>query len=580
MSKQHTAAAGATDSRSKKRKLTKEELAAISRANGAKSRGATSATGAARARRGNYKHGLACAILPQATEDVAAVAQTVHNWYDYYRPNSPIAYTLVKMCAQSDVMLSRCYTFLETVIGGHGKEVLHAWQQSRRDFVDEAVALLPTEPVQAVAMLRRRSDGCQWLREQWTGCQDGLLRYGYWPMKMWPEVVRLTGADCDLDRIGAREESFWMALYNFQCQPVPARGQIVALCAPERRPAGLGHLRLPEALPGPEECRQRLCGMVAKTIDELCRLEAELRMSNDRADLEFVLKKTLVPHDCESSRQFLRYHKEWGSLFFRASRVLPLALQRDASGFFDDLGAAYEDEPPPEPEPEPPAPGDPEPGSHADGDSGPGRAPADKGHAPAPEATPPAAPAAEAVAQCEAVGEESLRSDHAGGALPASADATVGEAAAAPERVGFPDPPSSALPAAAERAVAEAGGAPDRVGFPDPPSSRPVLATQAEDNNNSRVMPHDPGADEAGPPGQPGPSAPEVRPPERQASAVIAPLPARRGQEQDGAVRSIPDGLRLPATPVLPERAPPTVRGAPPSCDSGPIGGSVTPRGP
>ena len=44
MFEQQAAAAGATNARSSKRKLTKEELADISRANGAKSRGATDRT--------------------------------------------------------------------------------------------------------------------------------------------------------------------------------------------------------------------------------------------------------------------------------------------------------------------------------------------------------------------------------------------------------------------------------------------------------------------------------------------------------------------------------------------------------
>jgi hypothetical protein len=97
MSQQQTAAAGATEQPSRKRKLTQEERAAIARANGAKSRGATTAAGAARARRGNYKHGLACEILPMETEDGGAMAQTVHDWYGYYRPASPMARTIVKI---------------------------------------------------------------------------------------------------------------------------------------------------------------------------------------------------------------------------------------------------------------------------------------------------------------------------------------------------------------------------------------------------------------------------------------------------------------------------------------------------
>jgi hypothetical protein len=153
---------------------------------------------------------------------------------------------------------------------------------------------------------------------------------------------------------------------------------------------------------------------------------------------------------------------------------------------------------------------------------------ADLGHAPAPEDAAPATPAA-AVEHGEPVAEESPRGDPPGGALPASADS----------------------------AVAEAAGAPDRVGFPDPPSSMPVLATQTEDGG--RVTPDDPGVDGPGHPGQTVTSAREVRPPEHQPSGVIGPSPASRRDPE--AVPSSWDGYLDPLK--HPDRAPPADRGSP-----------------
>jgi hypothetical protein len=381
-------------------------------------------------------------------------------------------------------------------------------------------------------------------------------------------MVRLLGADPDLDRIGATPDAFLMALYNFQCQPQPAVEQIAALCLPQRRPLSLAHLRLPAALPGPEECRQKLRAMVANVIDEIRSLEVELRMGKDRADLEFVLKKCLVLGEGESSRQFLRYHKEWSSTFFRFSQVLPVALERDASGFFDDLAASYDDDEPP---PDPPVPSDPEPDSRADSD--PHSTPADMRQAPPPPGAAMATPAAEAVAHPEAVAEELPVGDAPSGALPASAGLAVAGAAGAPERVAFPDPPSTppivpiptedrgALPASAGLAVAGAAGAPDRVVFPDPPSSAPAVTMQTEDDVG--VKPHAPGSDGAAPPGQPVPTATELRPPGHQTWAVGRASPVPRGQE--AAVRPIPVGLLAASDPR--DRAPPAVRGAPESGD-------------
>jgi hypothetical protein len=541
MSDQQTAAAGATEQRTGKRKLTKEELAAISRANGAKSRGATTSAGAAKARRGNYKHGLCCEVLPLETEDGGAIAETVLSWFGYYRPHSPIAHTVVKMCAHSDIMLDRCYTFIGTALDGQGKEVLDAWQESRHALVAECVALLPTSPDQAITTLKRLSHGCRWLLDEWALCQAGLLRYGFVPMDLWPDMVRLLGADPDLDQIGASKDAFLMALYNFQAQPQPAVEQIAALCLPQRRPVALAHLRLPAALPGPEECRQKLRAMVATVIDELRSLEAELRMGKDRADLEFVLKKSLVLGEGESSRQFLRYHKEWSSTFFRFSQVLPVVLERDASGFFEELAASYDDEEPP---PDPPAPGDPE--EQAENNSPVSGGGAYLGSQPGGSGLDPRHP--------EVAANETPAGDPLSSTLPTSAGLAVEEGAGVPDRVGFPDPPSSApgatmptedraaLPPSANLAVAAAAGAPEGVGFPDPPSRMPVQAIKM--SKAIKVAPRDPGADGSGSRGQSVSPAAGAGPPTRPAlpdSTDRAP-PATRGapQRPDGDPRGVP----------------------------------------
>jgi hypothetical protein len=571
MSEQQTAAAGAKHPRSEKRKLTKEELANISRANGAKSRGATTAAGAARARRGNYKHGLACEILPMETEDGAAIAETVLDWYTYFRPASPLARTLTKICARSDVMLDRCYTFLDTTTDGQGREVFQAWEEARTTLVTDLVALLPTTPDQAISGLKQFGHGCRWLLNEWTHHQDGLLRYGFWPLEIWPDVVRLLGADPDLDRIGGSEPAFLAALFNFQCQPQPAVAQIAALSAPHRRPATLAQLRLPAALPAPEESRRRLRDLVATEIEELRRLEQALRLGKDRADLERVLKQTLVLNDDAPSRQFLRYHKEWCGQFFRASRVLPLALQRDASGFFDELGAS-DDEPetlsPWERVPQTPTcPSD----ILSQGerlrvraDAPPGAEASEASEGRVSASAPPGAEASEASegrvsasappsAEASGAAEGQARVD-----APPSADAShsptddeagteaVEHHESVAEEPPRSDPPSGALPASADPAVAEAGSVTDRVGFPDPPSSKPVLTTQV--SGFSGIAPQNAGTDAPGSRQQPG------------SAAGAAPAPCG----PQAAPRLIQEEIRPP------DRGPPIVRGSPHSHDGDP----------
>jgi hypothetical protein len=527
---QKAALAAAKNPRSKQKKCTPEELAAIARANGARSRGATSPEGAARARRGNYKHGLSCEILPLETEDGGAIAETVRGWYGYYRPNSPAAHTLVKMLAHSDIMLDRCYAFLGTALGTQGKEVIGAWEEGRQTLLACCVGLFPTAPDQAIIKLKTFGHGCRWLLDAWTRHQDGLLRYGYWPLEIVPDLVRLHGANPDVDQIGASPDAYMMALFSYQCQPRPAVERIAELCAPHRRPVTLAHLPLPAALPGPEECRQQLRTMVAETIEELQSLELTLRMGNDREDLERVLKLALVLNDDGSSRQFLRYHREWGARFFRAYGILPQTLARDAAGFFDDLAASDEEDD--EPPPDAPRPNDPEPGSVMPSESD----PAPTANATASAATASAAP--QAGERPEAALDEP-------------------EAAASPE---------SALPASAGLSPVGADGAPNPGAFPDPPSSTPATTTQIDDA--VRDAPRKPGTEGPGSRGQPASPTAEPRPHPRPGWGPPGARPALRGHH--AAAHLTRDGP--PARPHPPDRAPRAVPGAPPVRDGGPRG--------
>src|SRR5262249_54527772 len=131
-----------------------------------------------------------------------------------------------------------------------------------------------------------------------------------------------------------------VALCSLRCMPFGGDPQFAQLSAPERRPAGLKDVDVRALVGGPEECRRRLRQLVAGEVAALRVLEEEHRTGRDRKDREQLLNRALLVHDCDTSRQFLRYHKEWCSKFFRAYQELPRTLERDAAGFFDDLAGA------------------------------------------------------------------------------------------------------------------------------------------------------------------------------------------------------------------------------------------------
>jgi hypothetical protein len=199
---------------------------------------------------------------------------------------------------------------------------------------------------------------------------------------------------------------------------------------------------------------------------------------------------------------------------FRAIGALPKVVERDASGFWDEMAAAAEtDEPPPEP----PAPAGSGPEAAATDDDEPGAGDDPRGR----EASSPA-------------GDRPLFDE--------------GEAQFEPR---FPDGPGSALTTPVDSAPERPGSDGDRDHFPDGPRTESVMAGQAEQGGAVRPR-----------------AAAFEKPPEGQAlwwQARPSAGPARLDRPGDWTVVGIPPAARGRAAPVpnpgdrpdAPSRCPP-----------------------
>jgi hypothetical protein len=495
MSSQQAGTNGTARQGAKKPKCTPEELRARSRANGARSRGPTSAAGLEKCRTSRQTHGLTSQFIrPLPNEDPHALAAKVQWWYDYYRPQSPAAHLMTTICAHSDVTIHRCYTFLASELGGQAGAVARDWEAARQRALARAVETLATDPREGLAELRSFSHGCRWLLSRWSDYQSGLATYGYWPANVWPEVIRVMfGADPHPDRItdaGAR--TYLAVLYNLRCLPEAELGedQLIGFCAPRRRPPALQGKDLPAAIPAPAACRAWLQELVAERIAKLERLESSLRLGQERAELDRLIEKAALPEDDEASRQYLRYHGESCSKFLRTFDKLPRELQRDASGFYDD------DEPAPTDRPDQP-PLDPS-------DPGPTPGPA-RDHSPVDS---PVGPSPTGAAETSAeTSQDRPAPDGPSDALPAAAELSPDEVATRPHPPAFPDGPSRALPPAAELAPDEAAADPNPPAFPDGPgralpavsgvrhvvgnSAAPLVRVVCAGRDEESPLPHD-----------------------------------------------------------------------------------------
>jgi hypothetical protein len=333
----------------KKAKCTPEQRAAISRANGARSRGPTSPAGLDASRRARFVHGCRAQVVNPESERPGALAEKKQEWRDYCKPHSVVTRACVDAAAYAEFLCERAETFLEATMASQERDVLAAWETTPQQFVRRETARLATDPAAAVLALRQNGHGCRQLLNLWTYLQNIITDRGYWPEEARALCLRLLSADPACPG-AAGEDPYITALYSLAVAPVPDQAQIARLAAPERRPASLKHADFPAAIPGPDACRHWLRSMVASKLKSVALLEDALRTGKDAAERAHVIDRAQLPADGAASRQFCRYHGQAFSKLLRCVDRLPGMLERDALGFFDELAAMYHDAEPATPE--------------------------------------------------------------------------------------------------------------------------------------------------------------------------------------------------------------------------------------
>src|SRR3954470_18837374 len=110
---------------------TAEERAEISRRNGAKGRGPTTAAGRAASSRNSTKHGMRAKVTVMANEDPEVVSACVAEWDDHYHPQSPAARHLVNQCIAATLLSDRCRLAHDASLADQVDDAAKDWEHAR-----------------------------------------------------------------------------------------------------------------------------------------------------------------------------------------------------------------------------------------------------------------------------------------------------------------------------------------------------------------------------------------------------------------------------------------------------------------
>jgi hypothetical protein len=173
------------------------------------------------------------------------------------------------------------------------------------------------------------------LIEKLTEAADVLAAAGCWSLAMAAEVVRLLGSDPDPLQIGGNETCYRLCLYNLHCQPDPRAPEvaraIILLSVREHRPAVLHSTDLRQWVPAVNDCRRWLRELLEAELASLRFLEEAVRTGKQAvADGEIMNRERLLSEG-ETSRQYLRYHREADNRFCRGHRRLEETVRADAT---------------------------------------------------------------------------------------------------------------------------------------------------------------------------------------------------------------------------------------------------------
>src|SRR5581483_1261578 len=142
-----------TVERPQARRKTPDELAEISRKNGAKSKGPKTHAGKLNSRRSRLRHGMRAEVLIMEDEDPEMITDLYDFWTGHYNPKSPGTHHLLDICVRSKLMMDRCVRAHDSAVATATEFAGQAFDSARIEMVTEHEELLLVDPVEAEALL-------------------------------------------------------------------------------------------------------------------------------------------------------------------------------------------------------------------------------------------------------------------------------------------------------------------------------------------------------------------------------------------------------------------------------------------
>jgi hypothetical protein len=322
--------------------LPKQERSAINKANAARSTGPSSEVGKCISKRNSTKHGLTARQLTLPDDDPADVQAHLDEWLNDFPPRNPAERHLVEQCAYAALLQNRVARAHCAAVSDQVNAAESDLEQNRQDDFRAALALLKTDPREAVARLGRSARGLGYLLARWEHLAGQLQQNGSWAHDEAAEVVRLLGGAPEGQQLPAEVVEAWSVWFHSAlCRYGPADYRVKHWLEPNRCPASKREPIAAGAMPTREEALAVLTELAEGHVRDLrSRLDvARLLAAQEDANARV---RALTLRDEKQARLMIRYQSEARLAFHRAWDALRRSLKEEVQGCSTDADTSAE----------------------------------------------------------------------------------------------------------------------------------------------------------------------------------------------------------------------------------------------
>jgi hypothetical protein len=310
-----------------------EERRAISRRNGAKSRGPLTHETKCISSRNNLRHGFYATVHHLPDESPEETARLRQRWFHDVAPKTVAEEFLTSECFQANLVANRVHRARRAVVAAQQEAATAAWHDQRDDVVSRLWKELQTtdDARNVLRQLRTTTLGLDALSGQWDRLGSALDCQGYWLPGELTTVVLLSGVPVRATVVSEDADAYRLTLWNLQCEPEPPRDAIERLLKPANRPPALRDVAAELLLPPAAECLARLKQWVADVLVELADDREQVWTDVEAPHLARRTDPKAIVFDPDQERRIHRASSEYRATFYKAYNAIEASRKRAAA---------------------------------------------------------------------------------------------------------------------------------------------------------------------------------------------------------------------------------------------------------